>query len=653
MTKFLPISYKLFVSICILALFFLQILWIESIPPALFIDELNLAVPAAELALGEKSIPIAEFGWYGTPGLFFHYLAFYFKVFGFNTLAIKLAWLVPGFISLIFVYIFAKSFFQSRYVAVMSLLLYGMNTIVVNIGRWGHGPVIISTLQLICLTFFWKASQTKSDSLRIIYFLLSGMSAGVSMYMYVGARSFVLSLILLIIWYAFSSKISVKRKIFHTGFFVAIVVAIVFPQIHFATKNPSEFLWRIKEVSIIRSERSFSDNSQSLFNNIVLYGKTLVDEIDTNLRHNPLQTPLFPYFLGLSIPIGLAILFVHKKKFTKAVFFSFILFGTLSGAVLSAEAPSYFRMYGAIPFLTMLMVVPIFTLVKSKRLQTIQTPTQIFSWLILIIMLFFPLKQYYFVMLDPPIHIRDAFTYSEEVVAKTLTSYVKTSKPVYISKDYLYSSTLFFALPAKAQQKYLLFDIDDVLTLEEDAVLVLEPSALSLQDFLKDYFSFSRVYEIETGAAPQPFVLELSPTRSIPDQLGLALACEQNEAKFIEGVSLGVYHSMAKFPEGPSTCVWRGLFTPSEMDTYSFLGKADDSIGMKLYASLDQPIITQEPTDYWEKTVLLLAQPYTIEITYENTGGARNAQLLWKPPGQRDYSVISPTAFSRENNNKE
>ena len=73
--------YQIIVAMVIAVFAFLRVVLIDQIPPATFIDEFNLATPAAQITLGSVSIPWAGFGWYATPGLFFYYVGLLFHLF--------------------------------------------------------------------------------------------------------------------------------------------------------------------------------------------------------------------------------------------------------------------------------------------------------------------------------------------------------------------------------------------------------------------------------------------------------------------------------------------------------------------------------------------------------------------------------------------
>ncbi len=90
-------------QLAIVAVFILsvvvRVLFIDRIPPAVFIDEYNLALPAAQISLGHSTLPWFGFGWYATPAIFFYYLALLFNIFGISITTIKIAWLIPAIIS--------------------------------------------------------------------------------------------------------------------------------------------------------------------------------------------------------------------------------------------------------------------------------------------------------------------------------------------------------------------------------------------------------------------------------------------------------------------------------------------------------------------------------------------------------------------------
>lgn len=647
--------YQLFVVVIIIILALARVIAIDKIPPATFIDEFNLSVPAAQIALGNISIPWNGFGWYATPGLFFYYVAFLFRLFGISISIIKLAWILPAIVSLPLVYQLGKKLFSSKIVGLASLILYGLNVTSVHIARWGHGAVITAMFQLLSLLFLWMSVESKNWKSNL-YIMGAACVMGLSLYFYVGARSYVLLFPLYIFWYWVYSKRKLQKKIIGSLSFIAVIFLVAFPIVLEMQKDPFNFIWRIKEVSIIQSDQSLKSNMDALSKNSIIYLRIFYDAIDENLRHNPLQSTLFPYYFGLLIPASIVILCIKKSTRKQGIFLLLGLIATMTGGVLSEEAPSYFRIFGSIPIMAICIAVIIFRIPFSSCL--IKKSQINLSYLRPGLLILFSssvallLARYFLFMLQPTFSLLQAFSYPEQIIAQTANKYKELGNQVFLSTDYLYSSTIFLTLPKQANLEFRMFDIDALLEIDEPATLILESSAVGLQSYLEEYFTIVNMFELETGQETRPIVYELLPKRPPSELVGLSVTCDNGQMQLLQKQSLGIYHSLQTFPENIVNCNWKGKIAITQSGEYSLKGSADDSVDMQLASSSGEIIFSQQPEKNWVQTVILESGIYELVVSYQNLGGARNVRIEWLKPGSTIYEVIDPLLLTKNQTNE-
>ncbi len=641
--------YQIFVVVVIMASAVLRVILIDQIPPATFIDEFNLATPAAQISLGSIYLPWSGFGWYATPGLFFHYVGWLFQLFGISITTIKLAWMVPAIITLPVIYLLAKTLFNSKFVAMMTLIIFGFNTISVHISRWGHGSVITAFFQPVVLLLFWLGSTTKK-SISYFYIGSSALFAGLSLYFYVGARSFVFLLPLLIIWYWIFSSHAFQKKVASILLFLLILLVVVSPIAIQLGRDQFNFIWRIQEVSIIQTSQSPTTNLLHLLQNLLVYFGVLFNMVDPNLRHNPLQTTLFPYYLGLLVPIGLIVALGAKATRKSGIFLLLGIIATLAGGLLSTEAPSYFRTLGSIPLFAICVAVTLNQMTQKLNKKLIAKNSRFFIYFIALsavgFALLLKLTDYYQFMLKPNQAMQEAFSFPEQKIAEAVVGNLGQHKQIFIDSDYLYSSTIFLTLPKNAHQEYQLFDIDDLLNLNKPAVLVLENSAAGLRPFLNTYFTITDFTEIQTGQTEQPIVYDLLPLRSASQSAGLSVVCDDGQHQFPSRESLGIFHSLDTFPANIVNCIWRGELVIEQAGDFVFRGKADDSLSLQLADSSGKIILNQLPRSNWQSAVSLEAGIYQLVAEYQNQGGARHVRLEWLQPNTQQFLVIDPLLFN-------
>lgn len=641
--------YQIFIVIVIVVSAFLRLVFIGQIPPAIFIDEFNLANPAAQLALGNLDLPWNSFGWYGTPGLFFYYLAFVFGALGISVTAIKTAWLIPAVFTLPIVYLLAKKLFNSKFVAIMTLLIFGLNTTSIHISRWGHGSVITAFFQPIVLLLFWLGSTSKKSK-SYFYTAGSALLAGLSIYFYVGARSFVLLLPLFFFWYWIFSSHAFQKKIVNISLFLLILLIAVSPLAIQLWRDQFNFIWRMQEVSIIQTSQTPITNLSHLLQNSLIYVGLMFNMVDPNLRHNPLQGTLLPYYLGLLVPIGLLVTLVRKATRQSGTFLFLGIFTTLAGGLLSTEAPSYFRTLGTIPLFAICVAVTLNQIMQKLNKKLIFKNSRIFMYLIVLSAICFALIikliGYYQFMLKPNQAMQEAFSFPEQKIAEAAVSNLDQKKQVFIDSDYMYSSTVFLTLPKNAHQEYQLFDLDVLLNLNKPVVLILDHSAEGLRPFLNSYFTITDFKKIPTGQIDQPIFYDLLPLRNASQSAGLTVVCDDGRDQLPDRRSLGIYHSLDTFPANIVNCTWKGELIIERAGDYIFRGDADDSLSLQLTDSSGKILLSQLPESNWQSAVSLEVGKYQFVAEYQNKGGARHVSLKWLQPNTQQFLVINPLLFN-------
>ncbi len=501
--------------------------------------------------------------------------------------------------------------------------------------------------QLATLLFLWLAQEARGLK-SYVYMSLATFVAGTSLYFYVGARSFVVFFPVLLLWYWFFSRESNQKKIISVVLATVIISLVSLPMLFQITKDQFAFLWRLQEVSIIHKDVPVMTNIAQLANNGFIYLRVVFDAVDRNLRHNPMGTTIFPYYLGLLVPIGLSAMILKNNLRKQGVFLCIGLLATMAGGILSKEAPSFFRILGSIPLMSICIAVTIYYVQKLKKVNSlILSPSQlkVVSITLLCLGLAIQLIGYYQLMLRPSVDLQEAFSYPEQEIAKTIINSKTDEQSVYIAADYQYSSTLFLTLPANAFLEYQLFDVDSLFKIDRPAVLVLDSAGRGLQELLESFFSINRQYEVQTYQVNLPIVYEVSPVSNLPANFGLTVICDDGKKQLLERQSLGIYHSFATFPEGVVNCSWHGTLFIDKAGEYRFRGNADDGLSLQLASSSGVLLIDQPLVSSWERTITLDLGFYEVWSKYKNQGGARAARLEWMKPSDSAYEVIDPLAF--------
>jgi 4-amino-4-deoxy-L-arabinose transferase-like glycosyltransferase len=176
-------------------------LWhIESIPPGLHGDEATNGMDALDVLAGRGSVYFP--GNYGVEGLNAFFIAAFFRLLGISTLAIRLPSVVGGILTPLAVYWLGRELFRSdirkgklTVVPLLAALWLATAYWAVNYSRVGERASFTILFGACTFAAFWRGVNEKSENQPVsgskqgawtewIWFLLSGVFLGLSLYFY-------------------------------------------------------------------------------------------------------------------------------------------------------------------------------------------------------------------------------------------------------------------------------------------------------------------------------------------------------------------------------------------------------------------------------------------------------------------------------------
>ncbi len=265
----------------------------------------------------------------GREGLFINLIALSFRFFGASILAIKIVPAIIGFLTVLGLYLFARSLFtwlgrnKSELIAILSSFFLAVSFWHVNFSRLGFRAIMVPFCLVWSFYFLSKAlaknrqrAACPNPIAAIIYFILAGAFFGLGFHTYIAFRVAPLILIPVLffeiadywprlkeLWKNHSFFSFLKQSCLKDGWwrwkvFFAAIFLVALPIGIYFWQHPADFVGRSGQVSIFASQnpvKSLAESAAKTLGQFVVYG-------DGNQRHNisgspEIFWPLIPFFL--------------------------------------------------------------------------------------------------------------------------------------------------------------------------------------------------------------------------------------------------------------------------------------------------------------------------------------------------------------------
>lgn len=179
----------------LLLAFVLRVVNLQQIPLAMHNDEAAMAIEGMNVLAGSLSDPFA-IGWYSHPSLWFYLVAFSLRLFGETLVGARMLSVLVGTAAIGATYLLARLWFNRRVAVLAAFLLAGYH-FHIHFSRIALNNVVDPTLGPLICCCLWIAICTG----RSLWFGLSGVLLGLSLYFYMGTRLFLLLVLALgVIW---------------------------------------------------------------------------------------------------------------------------------------------------------------------------------------------------------------------------------------------------------------------------------------------------------------------------------------------------------------------------------------------------------------------------------------------------------------------
>ncbi|MCB0194154.1 MAG: glycosyltransferase family 39 protein, partial [Anaerolineae bacterium] len=389
------LQHNLFVILILLIAFALRIVAIADIPAGLSHDEAYNGVTAIETLEGQPRI-FYEIN-KGIEPLIIYLEALAFRAFGIGPVPLRLVNVFAGMVTVALVYPLAARLFNRR-VALVAMAGVSVSFWAVFVSRLTLRAVLLPPLLLLTLYLFWLAltfssqrrqlrqniasdseqssptppkRQSRTHFFTLLFFALSGVAAGLSMYTYLSSRFMPLIIITVFGYFVLRRRITRWHWL---GLFLHFVIlaAMFMPLISYFVDNQASFSRRSDQVTTIPYLLN-GELGPTIRNSMRTLGM-FTFQGDTTDRYNLDGRPIFDWINGLIFYFGLVLMLWRLSRSLRWAGPAVLLLSSLAFMLLpdfiTDDSPHFLRTIGALPFVYIIWAVGLVTLLQwlSRRL---------------------------------------------------------------------------------------------------------------------------------------------------------------------------------------------------------------------------------------------------------------------------------------------
>ncbi|MDM8528673.1 glycosyltransferase family 39 protein [Anaerolineales bacterium HSG24] len=358
------------IILILLIAFALRVIALADIPPGLSHDEAANGIAALEVLQQGKRPIFFEIN-KGIEPLIIYLEALAFYAFGIGPFQLRLVNLFCGMLTVALTYPLTHRLFNRR-VATMSMVGVAVSFWAIFVSRLTLRAVLLPPLLLLTLYWLWLALTT-SHRRALLYWVLSGLAAGVSMYTYLASRFIPLIVLTMFVVQQILSCRTMPRKEAWLGLLLHLTIwGIIFtPLATYYWQNQESFSHRANQVTTIPHALN-GEFGPMLKNSLRTLGM-LTFEGDETDRYNLNRRPVFDWLNGLFFYLGLVVLIRRvsesasqrvnesaiQRDGLRALLLLSWLFFMLMPDFITDDSPHFLRTIGTLPVIYMVWAVGI------------------------------------------------------------------------------------------------------------------------------------------------------------------------------------------------------------------------------------------------------------------------------------------------------
>ena len=370
----------LLIAILIIA-FTLRLIAIDQIPAGLSHDEAYNGITAIQVLEGEYRIFFEINKGIEPLIIYLEALAFYF--FGVGPVQLRLVNIFCGLLTVALVYPFTCRLFNRR-IAVLAMAGVALSFWAVFVSRLTLRAVLLPPLLLLTLYLFWRGLNSinnyqlsiikskfpllthHSSSVTLLFFALSGITAGITMYTYLSSR-FAPLIVLAVFGYQLLRRRINKWHWLGLVLHFVIWAAIFMPLGSYFLENQDSFTHRAGQVSTI--PQALEGNFKPVLRNTLRTLGMFTFAGDTTDRYNLDGRPVFDWLNGLLFYAGIGLLLWRLSRppdvAGPAVLLLSTLFFMLLPDFITDDSPHFLRTIGAMPVVYVVWAIGLETVIHK------------------------------------------------------------------------------------------------------------------------------------------------------------------------------------------------------------------------------------------------------------------------------------------------
>lgn len=568
------------------------------------------------------------------PAHFLYLVAFSFKLFGVNVLAIRLVTASLGMLTALAVYLMVRELLDHR-LALVAAFLLAISRWDVNFSRLGMHGVSTPLFAALAAYFLVKALRTE----RHLDFALGGVALGLGLCFYAPYRLFPFVIGLFLTHKAIVERGFVRRYYLGVLVFILAALLVFVPVGQFAWQHPKTFFDRTRVTSIFKDKtraQAIEAVRQSAKQHLLMFNY----RGDPNGRHNLPGEPMLDFVTSALFVLGLGYSLSRWRQ-PQYWFLAFWLLVMLCGGIFSLEfeAPQSLRAIGTLPAAYVLACVPLYLIAREWD-RAVKRCSWLLATACCLLLAYIGWKNIhtYFQVQAKDFAVWNAFSTAETLTARRMAE---------MGPDYdfhvisLYHNHPVLRFLARSITRYKRLETTDTMPLREsgerEAVLFIDPERRPLFLDAKRYYP-GGTFEEFRPPFDGPAVLyycQLTPEqiKGIQGLVGRYYQGSEGEGKPVlerkEAQISFDWEAEAPLPV-PFNARWEGVLYIPRYGRYR-LGLVAPAEGQ---ANLDENPLLDEPG---EAELLLAKGNHALRVEAE--GGDGRVDLYWQPPGEPPNSI--------------
>ncbi|MEI7640417.1 MAG: glycosyltransferase family 39 protein [bacterium] len=293
----------------------------------------------------------------GRYSIYFHIMEPIIKALGVTHLSIKLLGIIIGTLTIPAMY-FAIRYMFNSWAAIIVTIMFAAARWHLHFSRSGHGTIMLPLTMALMIYFFIRALKHRDKWT----FFVSGLAGGLCWHGYASGKLVTFGLMIFLMYKIFSEKLFLRKFIlgimaFSVGFW--IFASPIF-QLWFTGREL--IIGRSADVSVFSKDPNAPKNAAlGIYENAKKVFLMFNDQGDSRQRNTGMQPydKTIDFWSGLFFMLGLLYSLYYWRDNRFLVFI--LMFLSISAAsIFSIEAPSGFRVFGAIPIVFFYAAIPIY-----------------------------------------------------------------------------------------------------------------------------------------------------------------------------------------------------------------------------------------------------------------------------------------------------